>query len=72
MKRALVQLAERLPTEAQILAAVDDEVLVEVQESKVAELCDLGQSTMIEAMATVFLQVPIEVETGVCALWGEK
>ena len=72
MKQALVLLAERLPADSQILSTVHDEVLVEVPEAKAAEVRDLVQSTMIEAMATLFPQVPIEVEAGVCAHWGEK
>ena len=72
MKQALVVLAERLPADAQILSTVHDEVIVEVPEAKAVEVRDLVQSTMIEAMATLFPQVPIEVEAGVCAHWGEK
>jgi DNA polymerase I-like protein with 3'-5' exonuclease and polymerase domains len=72
MKQALVLLAERLPADAQILSTVHDEVIVEVPEAKAVEVRDLVQSTMIEAMATLFPQVPIEVEAGVCAHWGEK
>ena len=64
--------AERLPDDSQILSTVHDEVLVEVPEVKATEVRGLVQSTMIEAMATLFPQVPIEVEAGVCAHWGEK
>lgn len=72
MKQALVLLAQRLPTEARLISTVHDEVLVEVPEAMANEVCDLVQATMIEAMAALFPQVPIEVEAGACANWGEK
>ncbi len=72
MKRALVLLAGRLPAEARLLSTVHDEVIVEVPESMADEVCALVRETLIEAMADLFPQVPIEVEAGVCAHWGEK
>lgn len=72
MKQALVLLAQRLPTEARLISTVHDEVLVEAPEAIANEVCDLVQATMIEAMAALFPQVPIEVEAGSCANWGEK
>jgi DNA polymerase I-like protein with 3'-5' exonuclease and polymerase domains len=72
MKRALVLLAGRLPTEARLLSTVHDEVIVEAPETMADEVCTLVQETLIEAMAALFPQVPIEVEAGVCAHWGEK
>jgi DNA polymerase I-like protein with 3'-5' exonuclease and polymerase domains len=72
MKRALVLLAGRLPAEARLLSTVHDEVIVEAPETMADEVCALVQETLIEAMADLFPQVPIEVEAGVCAHWGEK
>ncbi len=72
MKRALVLLAGRLPTEARLLSTVHDEVIVEAPETIADEVCALVRETLIEAMAALFPQVPIEVEAGVCAHWGEK
>jgi DNA polymerase I-like protein with 3'-5' exonuclease and polymerase domains len=51
---------------------VHDEVLVEAPESIAEQVCELVREAMIEAMAALFPQVPIEVEAGVCAHWGEK
>ena len=48
------------------------EVLVEAPESIAEQVCELVREAMIEAMAALFPQVPIEVEAGVCAHWGEK
>jgi DNA polymerase-1 len=72
MKRALVLLAGRLPAEARLLSTVHDEVIVEAPETMADEVCTLVRETLIEAMAALFPQVPIEVEAGVCAHWGEK
>jgi DNA polymerase-1 len=72
MKRAIVLLAQRLPTGARLLSTVHDEVIVEVPETMADEVCALVQETLIEAMAALFPQVPIEVEAGVCVHWGEK
>jgi DNA polymerase I-like protein with 3'-5' exonuclease and polymerase domains len=72
MKRALVMLAERLPAEARLISTVHDEVLVEAPEAMAEQVRLIVQTTMVEAMAELFPQVPIEVEAGVCDHWGEK
>jgi DNA polymerase I-like protein with 3'-5' exonuclease and polymerase domains len=72
MKQALVLIAERLPAEARLISTVHDEVLVEAPEAMANEVFDLVQAIMIEAMAALFPQVPIEVEAGSCSHWGEK
>ena len=72
MKRALVMLAERLPAEARLISTVHDEVLVEAPEAMAEQVRLIVQTTMVEAMAELFPQVPIEVEAGVCENWGEK
>jgi DNA polymerase I-like protein with 3'-5' exonuclease and polymerase domains len=72
MKQALLRIAQLLPPEARLISTVHDEVLVEVPEAMANEVRDLVQTTMIEAMAALFPQVPIEVEAGSCSNWGEK
>jgi DNA polymerase I-like protein with 3'-5' exonuclease and polymerase domains len=72
MKQALVLIAQRLPAEAKLISTVHDEVLVEAPEAMANEVRDLVQAIMIEAMAALFPQVPIEVEAGSCSHWGEK
>ncbi|MBV6498429.1 MAG: Ribonuclease D [Prosthecobacter sp.] len=72
MKQALVLIAERLPDGARLISTVHDEVIVEAPEEQGSTVCELVRQAMIEAMAALFPQVPIEVEAGVCAHWGEK
>jgi DNA polymerase I-like protein with 3'-5' exonuclease and polymerase domains len=72
MKRAIVLLAKRLPAEARMISTVHDELLVEAPESMAEDVRGMVQASMIEAMADLFPQVPIEVEASVVTHWGEK
>ena len=72
MKRALVQLATALPPSARIVSTVHDEIIVEASEHEAEDICRTVEAVMIEAMAALFPQVPVEVEANVCASWGEK
>jgi len=72
MKRAIVLLAKRLPAEARMISTVHDELLVEAPDDLAEEMRLLVEDTMIEAMAELFPQVPIEVEASVVTHWGEK
>jgi len=71
MKQALVLIAERLPDGARLISTVHDEVIVEAPEEQGSTVCELVRQAMIEAMAALFPQVPIEVEAG-CAPTGAK
>ena len=72
MKRAIVLLAERLPKGSRILSTVHDEVIVDTPEADPESVRELVAETMREAMASLFPEVPIEVEAGICSHWGEK
>ena len=72
MKRALVQLAAALPASARIISTVHDEVIVEAPEPEAEAVRQVVQKIMVEAMAELFPQVPVEVEANICASWGEK
>ncbi len=72
MKRALLLLAQRLPAGTRLISTVHDEVIVEAPDALAEQTRALVQAAMIEAMAALFPQVPIEVEAGVVTHWGEK
>lgn len=72
MKQAIVLLAPRLPDGARIISTVHDELIVEAAESVAGQVKEILETTMREAMADLFPQVPIEVEAKVCRSWGEK
>lgn len=72
MKRALVQLATAVPPGARILSTVHDEIIVEAAEQDAEETRRILETVMVEAMAALFPQVPVEVEAKVCTSWGEK
>jgi DNA polymerase-1 len=72
MKRALVQLAAALPSFTRIISTVHDEIIVEAPEHEAEDVRRMVEAVMTEAMATLFPQVPVEVEAKVCTSWGEK
>ena len=72
MKRALVQLASKLPPSARIVSTVHDEIIVEAPEHDAEDVRRTVEAVMVEAMAALFPQVPVEVEANVCASWGDK
>lgn len=72
LKQAIIKLANRLPSGTRILSTVHDELIVEAPECDAQAVCELVRSTMIEAMAAMLPDVPIEVEGGVCSNWSEK
>jgi len=72
MKRALVQLAAALPSSARIVSTVHDEIIVEAPQHEADDVRRTVEAVMVEAMAALFPQVPVEVEANVCASWGEK
>ena len=72
MKMALLQLATKLPPSTHIVSTVHDEIIVETPNAEAEEVLQLVKAVMVESMATLYPQVPIEVEAHVCANWGEK
>jgi DNA polymerase-1 len=72
MKKALVQLAAKLPPSSRIVSTVHDEIIVEAPDAEAEEVLQLVKTVMVESMATLYPQVPIEVEAHVCANWGQK
>lgn len=68
MKRALVQLAATLPPSARIVSTVHDEIIVEAPEQEAEDVRRTAEAAMVEAMAALFLQVPVEVEATVCGV----
>ena len=67
-----MQLASALPPSARIVSTVHDEIIVEAPEHDAEDVRRTVEAVMIEAMAALFPQVPVEVEASVCASWGEK
>ena len=49
-----------------------DEIIVEAPEHEAEDIRRTVEAVMVEAMAALFPQVPVEVEANVCASWGEK
>jgi DNA polymerase I-like protein with 3'-5' exonuclease and polymerase domains len=73
LKQAMVQLADKLPDEAQMVGTVHDELIMECPAKITEEVCLLTEDTMKEAMAEILRgKVSVEVEAKVCESWEEK
>jgi DNA polymerase-1 len=73
LKQAMVQLADKLPKDAQMIGTVHDELIVECPTKTAKKVCQLTEDIMKEAMSGVLgTEVPVEVEAKVCECWEEK
>jgi DNA polymerase-1 len=72
MKHALILIHERLPKSARLVSTVHDEVVVECREESANECREIITTAMVEAMAALFPEVPVEVEANICTTWAEK
>ena len=72
MKRAMLKLARLLPTDANLVSCVHDELIVETPVASAELVKNLVTDTMISEMHAIFPEVPIEVEAKICADWGGK
>ena len=72
MKHALILIDQRLPKTARIVSTVHDEVVVECHEDTAEQCREIITTAMVEAMAALFPEVPVEVEANVCTTWAEK
>jgi DNA polymerase-1 len=72
MKQALILIDQRLPQNARIVSTVHDEVVVECHEDTAEQCREIITTAMVEAMAALFPEVPVEVESHICTTWAEK
>ena len=72
MKQALILIDQRLPQSARIVSTVHDEVVVECHEDTADQCREIVTTAMVEAMAALFPEVPVEVEANICTTWAEK
>ena len=72
MKRAITLVASRLPEGAMLVSTVHDELIVECPDASALECRETVTGAMIEAMAALFPEVPVEVEANICTTWAGK
>ena len=73
LKQAMVQLVDKLPDQAHMVATIHDELIVECRVEIADEVCRLTEEVMQEAMSGILeSKVPVEVEPKVCECWKEK
>lgn len=72
MKQAIILVSQRLPQTARIVSTVHDELVVECPDDLAEECRVIVSDAMVDAMAKLYPEVPIEVEANICENWGEK
>jgi len=72
LKQAMVDLADKLPSSASIVSTVHDELIVECTSDTAEEIKALVETSMLDAVQTMFPGVRFEVESGICDSWAEK
>jgi DNA polymerase I-like protein with 3'-5' exonuclease and polymerase domains len=72
LKQAMVELAGKLPSSASIVSTVHDELIVECASDTAEEIKALVETSMLDAVQTMFPGVRFEVESGICESWAEK
>ena len=72
IKRAIILIAQRLPPGSGLISTVHDELIALAPTDRAEEVKAAVETCMIEAMASLFPAVPVEVECAVCQNWGEK
>jgi DNA polymerase-1 len=72
MKLAMVRIGALLPPGAQMIATIHDELVVLTDADQAESVRSMVVEEMRRAMSGLLPDVPIEVEAGVCANWGEK
>ena len=72
LKQPMVDLAEKLPSSASIVSTVHDELIVECATDTAEEVKALVETSMLDAVQTMFPGVHFEVESGICDRWAEK
>jgi len=73
LKLALCEIHKALPKGAKILAAVQDEIIVEAPEVKAEQVKKLLAKIMVIVFDKLFKkQVPIKVDPKICENWGEN
>jgi DNA polymerase-1 len=69
-KLALIELYNKLPDDAHIIAAIHDEVVVEVPEEKAQEIAMLMVDIMCRAGSEVLFPVRVDAEAEIGDSWG--
>jgi DNA polymerase-1 len=72
LKKSLVRLYAELPPGVRLICCVHDEAILEAPLESAEETRAWAHRAMVEEMATLLPGVPVEVESRVCANWGEK
>jgi DNA polymerase-1 len=72
IKAAIIDLQAKLPEGAGIVSTVHDELIVEAPLKNTEAVKKLMEDVMIESAASLYPDVPFEVEAHICEDWSEK
>ena len=72
LKAAMLRIAGALPEGAALVSTVHDEIIVEAPADQADHVKALVEHLMVDAMAGLFPDVPIEASVTVCDSWDEK
>jgi DNA polymerase I len=73
LKATMVRIAAILPSDVHLVATVHDELIYDAPFGEAEQYCGMIRLAMEEVFSEMFgKDVPIEVESKVCANWGEK
>ena len=73
LKTAMVRISEVMPRDSHLVAAVHDELVLDVPLESAAFCRKMVEAKMREAFVEMFGDaVPVEVDAKVCSNWGEK
>lgn len=72
IKRAIILISQRLPSNCGLISTVHDELIAIAPTEKADQVKQIIEVSMIDAMASLFPTVSIEVETAIGNNWGAK
>jgi DNA polymerase I-like protein with 3'-5' exonuclease and polymerase domains len=71
-KEAMILVHQRLPHEARIVHCIHDEIIVECPMQRAADVTEIVERSMVEAMEMMFPEVNAAVDINQCEFWGDK
>ena len=72
LKLAMINLQARLPARASLVLTLHDELIVLAPEALAAQVKEIVEKSMREAMEGLFPGVPFEIKAQILKNWGEK
>jgi DNA polymerase I-like protein with 3'-5' exonuclease and polymerase domains len=72
LKLSLLRLYTELPPDVRLICCIHDEAILDAPLTCAEEVRAWAHRVMVEEMAMLLPDVPVEVESRVCSNWGRK